>query len=317
MIVVAAAVALALIFARFGSPSTMARHAYDSFTAPTSTSNNLNARLFTFSNHGRTVLWRAAWNEYRAHPLFGGGAGSFQRTWYQQRTTAYTVQDAHNLYAQTLGELGIVGAVLLALFLAAPLVAAWRARRHPLAVGALGAYVAFLLHSIVDWDWQLPAVTLVALLAGAALVVAARGDREVIGVPFTVPLRGTLAGVAVVAALFSFVGLIGSIALQNAQSALLDLRAPRVVSEARTAHRWAPWSAEALRTLGQGELLAGQKQAGLADLRQASRMDPSDWETWFDLASATTGAEKAHATSRARALNPHGPELALLENPPS
>ena len=112
-------------------------------------------------------------------------------------------------------------------------------------------------------------------------------------------------------------GLLGSIALQNAQSALLDLRATRVASEARTAHRWAPWSAEALRTLGQGELLVGKKQSGLADLRHAARMDPGDWETWFDIASATTGVERAAAAARARALNPHGPELELLEHAPS
>jgi hypothetical protein len=305
------------LFAREGSPSTLARHGYDSFTAPPTTPVDLNSRLFTFSNHGRTVLWRAAWDEYTAHPLVGGGAGSFQHQWYAVRTNSYTVVDAHNLYAQTLGELGIVGALLLVVFLGAPLVAAARARRESLAVAALGAYVAFLAHSIVDWDWQLPAVTLLALFAGTTLVVAARGERETASAPLRRGMRVVLASAAVVFGVLAFVGLIANIALSRAESAVQAADGPKAVAEARTAARWAPWSTEALRVRGQGEVLAGNRVAGVADLRRATERDPGDWESWFDLASATTGGEHALAVARVRALNPHGAELGLLAHPPS
>jgi hypothetical protein len=316
-LVVCVVVALGALFVREGSPASLAHRAYDSFTASPTTPVDLNSRLFTFSNNGRTVLWRAAWDEYVAHPLLGGGAGSFQREWFSVRTSPYSVIDAHNLYAQTIGELGIVGALLLAVFLGAPLVAAAKARREPLAVAALGAYCAFLTHSIVDWDWQLPAVTLLALFASATLVVAARGERETASAPLRRATRVAVASAAVVCGVFAFVGLVGNIALSRAEAAVRSVDGPKAVAEARTAVRWAPWSTEALRTRAQGELLGGQRAAGLADLRRATRRDPGDWETWFDLASVTKGAEHLRAVARVKALNPHGSELALLEHPPS
>ena len=201
------------------------------------------------------MLWRSAWDEFRAHPVVGGGAGSFQRWWLAHRTNAYFVQDTHNLYAQTLGELGIVGGALLALFLGLPLVAAVRARWHPLAAPALGAYVAYLVHCIVDWDWQMPAVTLLALFAGAALVVAARGrEPQAAGKPLGQRRRASRSARSRrVAAVVAFVGLIGNIALARSGKALLDGNGKVVVAQAKRAHRWAPWSAQALRDLGEGK----------------------------------------------------------------
>ncbi len=72
-----------------------------------------NGRLFTLSNHGRTVLWRAALDDFLAHPVVGSGAGSFGRWWLAHRTTFYFVEEAHNLYLQTLAEVGVVGFALL------------------------------------------------------------------------------------------------------------------------------------------------------------------------------------------------------------
>ena len=314
--VIALLAAIAGIVAAYGSPSTIARRTYHSFTGPPTGGQNLNSRLFSLSNNGRTVLWRAAWDEFRAHPVAGGGAGSFQRWWLAHRTTGYLVTDAHNLYVQTLGELGVVGGSLLALFLGLPLVAAARARWHPLAAPALGAYVAYLVHCIVDWDWQVPAVTLLALFAGAALVVAARGESRTAAGPLRRPARVAIGALAALAAVVAFVGLIGNIALAHSGRALLDGNGKVVVAQAKRAHRWAPWSAQALRQLGEGRILTGNRRAGLADLRSAAATDPGDWETWFDLASATTGPARARAVARVRALDPAGPELARLEHPP-
>ena len=302
----------------YGSPSKIAHRTYHSFTGPPTGGQNLNSRLFSFSNNGRTVLWHAAWNEFRAHPVAGGGAGSFQRWWLAHRTTAYYVTDTHNLYAQTLGELGAIGAVLLALFLGLPLVAAFRARWHPLAATALGGYVAYLVHCIVDWDWQVPAVTLLALFTGAALVVAARGENQAAARPLRRPARIAIGAVAAIAAVVAFVGLIGNIALAAQQQALLADKGKVVVSEAKTAHRWAPWSAQALRELGDGSSCIGdragrargpargrgQGSGRLGDLVRPRRPRPA-------------GRARALAVARVRALNPAAPELAQLEHPPA
>ncbi len=197
-----------------------------------------------------------------------------------------------------------------------PLVAAIRARWHPLAATALGAYVAYLVHCIVDWDWQVPAVTLLALFAAAALVVAARGESQAAARPLARTVRIVIGALAAVAAVVAFVGLIGNIALARSEQALQADKGKVVVSEAKRAHRWAPWSAQALRDLGDGKVLIGNKQAGLADLQRAAAKDPGDWETWYDLAATTTGRTHALAVARVRALNPAAPELEQLEHPP-
>ncbi|HET9101951.1 MAG TPA: hypothetical protein VFN55_01255, partial [Solirubrobacteraceae bacterium] len=81
-------------------------------------------------------------------------------------------QDAHSLELQTLAELGVVGLALLAVFLAGVALAARDAlRRAPAAAaGAVAAVTAYFAHSPLDWDWQMPAVTLIAIVLIGALV---------------------------------------------------------------------------------------------------------------------------------------------------
>ena len=126
----------------------------------------------------RPGYWRAALNEYRAHPALGNGAGAFGRYWLQHPSADPEVQgtrDAHSLYIETLAELGPFGLALLLIALGAPLAALPRAR-SPAVPAAAGAYVAYLVHAGVDWDWEMPAVTLAALLCGAAVLAASRPE---------------------------------------------------------------------------------------------------------------------------------------------
>ena len=306
VLLVAAIAALVAVFSAYGSPSTLARHAYDSFVSAPTSGTDLNGRLFSLSNNGRTVLWRAALDDFDAHPVAGSGAGSFGRWWLAHRSSAYFVQDAHNLYLQTLAEGGVVGAALLALFLAVPLAAALRARRHPLVAPACGAYVAFLAHAVVDWDWQMPAVTLLALFAGAVPVVAAR-PRE----PWRLPVwaRGAIGVASAAVAAIAFIGLIGNLALARSQSAVLDGRLHNALDAAESAHRWAPWSATALRQVGETRVLAGDRSAGLKALRTSLAKDAGDWQTWFDVAAVSSGKERQTALAHVRALNRFAPPL--------
>ncbi len=313
-IAVAIIAGLAGVVDRYGSPSTIAHNAYQSFQrVPPVSGSNLNSRLLTFSNNGRTVLWHAAWKEFLAHPIVGSGEGGFARWWLAHRTTNYFVVDTHNLYLQTLGELGLMGAAFLALFLGVPLVAALRARRHPLVAPAFGAYVAYLAHAAGDWDWQMPAVTLLALFAGAVLIAAAR-RVEPAPRPMGRPGRVALGVTAGAAAVVAFVALIGNLALSRADAAILAGRGKQAASAAAKARDWAPWSTRALKDLGDGRLQLHQDSAGLAALRLAAAKDPGDWETWFDIAAGTHGAEQRAALARAKALNPESPEIAGVES---
>lgn len=135
----------------------------------------------------RALYWDVAWQVVAEEPLAGRGAGTFQLDWVQRGPAEIDVLDAHSLYLEQLAELGLVGLALLLLALAPPLVAALRgpAARAGLAA-ATGAYVAFLLHAGLDWDWELPAVTVAGLLCGAALLQ----DRAPRGVSTGEPAEG-------------------------------------------------------------------------------------------------------------------------------
>ena len=305
---IAALVVLIGLFAHYGSPTTLARKAYDSYTAPVPrATNDLNQRLFTLASP-RRLLWAAAWHDVEAHPMLGSGAGTFERFWLQNRTSGEKVRDAHSLYLETLAELGPVGLALLVAVLALPVVAAARARDRRLAAPAFGAYVAFLLHAGIDWDWEMPAVTLLGLFCGTALLLAARSRSRPVLLP--VFARGIAVGAAVALTAFAFFGLLGNRAL-SAANAAADSRQPRKEeSKAREAVRWAPWSSEAWRLVAEGQYAQGDIAGARASLRRALEKTPDDWQLWFNLAAASRGRARAEAIATARRLNPLSPEIA-------
>jgi hypothetical protein len=95
--------------------------------------------------------------------------------WLRYRTIDDFAQDAHSLPVQTLAELGLVGVALLAVFFGGVALAARDAHRLTprVAAGPIAGLVTYAAHAPLDWDWQMPAVTLVAIvLAGALLALA-------------------------------------------------------------------------------------------------------------------------------------------------
>jgi O-antigen ligase len=296
------------LFAHYGSPTTLARKAYDSYTAPVPrATTDLNQRLFTLASP-RRLLWAAAWHDVEAHPVLGSGAGTFERFWLQNRTSGEKVRDAHSLYLETLAELGPIGLALLVAALALPAVAAARARDRSLMAPAFGAYVAFLLHAGIDWDWEMPAVTLLGLFCGTAMLLAARSASRPVRLPLFA--RGVGVGVAVALTAFTFIGLLGNRALSAANAASESRQPKREESKARDGVRWAPWSSEAWRLVAEGQYAQGDLAGARASLRRALDKDPDDWQVWFNLAAASHGRERAAAIDSARRLNPLSPEIA-------
>jgi hypothetical protein len=124
----------------------------------------------------RYEYWRVAVNAFADHPLQGGGSGSFRTDWLRERTIDETVRDAHSLYLETAAELGLVGLAALIVFLIGIVS---MARRSPEAAGAIGALAVYAVHAGLDWDWELPALTLVALTLAARLATTdARPDAS-------------------------------------------------------------------------------------------------------------------------------------------
>jgi O-antigen ligase len=140
--------------------------------AAASSEHGIAQKLF---GQNRPLYWHVAWHEWEKNRVLGSGAGTFDRYWLHHRTVSSFARDAHSLYLETLAELGPIGLALLLAALLIPLLAL-RSRRDPLLATAAAAYVAFLVHAGIDWDWELPAVTLAGLACGSAMLVARRPD---------------------------------------------------------------------------------------------------------------------------------------------
>jgi O-antigen ligase len=124
----------------------------------------------------RGDYWHVAWHVAGDHPLVGTGAGTYDLAWaaFGDVGRWRGALDAHSLYVESLAELGVIGLLLVAVLLA-PVVSGLRAERPTTTLAAgLGGAVTFLVHAGLDWDWEMPAVT----VAGIACLAAVLGSAE-------------------------------------------------------------------------------------------------------------------------------------------
>jgi O-antigen ligase len=143
----------------------------------------VSARFLSIGEDGgaRPQIWKDSLRIVKDHPL-GIGLGNFARVYsiYQRSLiTDKTVEHAHNDYLQLLAETGWIAFVaLLAAFLTFMLKSAQRIRSLDfqsdplvffLAVGAFSALVAIAFHSLFDFNLQIPANCLYAVVLVALL----------------------------------------------------------------------------------------------------------------------------------------------------
>jgi O-Antigen ligase len=123
----------------------------------------------------RYSYWEVALRQFGDAPLRGHGSGSFAADWLRERDVDEVVRDAHSLELETAAELGLVGLALLGLLLGGVVAAAMaaRARAPAAAAGPIAGLSVWAAHSALDWDWEMPSLTLLAvLLAGLLLAIA-------------------------------------------------------------------------------------------------------------------------------------------------
>lgn len=155
------------------APAWLDRQWQDFFDSGTSPGTG-NARLFS-ARGARSDGYRVAVEGFKADPLIGGGAGSFEARYARDRERPVKVRDAHSLPLQTLSELGAIGMALLLGFLGVVATVARRALtgngvlRRGEAAALSAAFAVWLGHACVDWDWEMPVLTATALALGASL----------------------------------------------------------------------------------------------------------------------------------------------------
>jgi hypothetical protein len=280
---VRAVVALAIVgvgamtFSDRGVTGTIS-HEWKSFRTPKTENQFDPARLLSTNSGNRWVWWEEAVGAWSDRPLRGGGAGSFPVLHREYRENKLDVLQPHNVPLQFLAETGLVGFLLayggLLLLVGAGLA---RVRRFEdptvrgMAAALAAGSVAWLLHGVYDWDWDIPATTVPALaflgVLAARPPLAERGRRP----------PDDLGGRVI-----ALVGVTGLLAV-FAVSAVL------------------PWWADtktqdAIATIGDKPTAATlEDAAGKAEL--ASRLDPLSVEP---LLAASIVAERAGKVTRAR-----------------
>lgn len=287
----------------------------ESGDSPSSSSSILNV-----SGSGRYQFWEAAVDESETAPWQGTGPGTFEFWWARHGYTGF-VRNAHSLYLENLGELGIPGLLLIGGFVLFVLgVGTVRSLRAPpeerlvLAAATAGA-AGFAMAAALDWVWQLGALAVAfALLAAVAVSGYSlpeptrrrrRSQRRV---------RNRLQRAAVVAAAAAalvaiWLPLQGATALRASQvdAAQGDLAA--ALEKARDAADAQPYAAapllqQALVLEQQGRLVAAAPKVAAA-----TRKEGEEWRTWMILARIE--AERGRidpalrAYRRAQALNPN------------
>lgn len=139
---------------------------------PHTTSLSTGAQRYTTFQSNRYEYWRVARRAFADQPLHGVGAGGWAVYWRRYRPFGEGAHDAHSLYIQTAAELGLVGLALLCTFLGGVALSARAAiRRDPRwAAGPAAGCAVWAAHVALDWDFQLPAATLPAILLAGVLL---------------------------------------------------------------------------------------------------------------------------------------------------
>src|SRR3954454_10846542 len=326
IIAVAAAVAV-------GVPGLASRE-YHQFAEsdPAAGAGSTRARLASGGDNGRIGMWKIALRGYRSAKLAGHGAGTYEFRFMRERSNAlFKVDDAHSLYVEQLDELGIVGLALVVVVLATmlcTLFARTRSRKDRSLYAAIFALLAtWALHAAIDWDWEMPAITLWAFaLGGVALARRppageAGGPAPPDGGPPRPAPSAAAAARPPVAARLLVAAACAAIAILPVRLALADAHIGHAIlayqrgdctgaaKEGRDATEIDTNAAQGYEVAGLCAGSAGAAEEGVRLLTDAVRTEPGNWHYHYALAlvQGRAGDDPRPEARTAKELNPMEP----------
>jgi O-Antigen ligase len=272
------------------------------------------SRLGESSLNNRWGWWKEAWHGFAGEPLGGTGAGSFEVVHRKFRTSSIDVRETHNLPLQFASETGLVGLALWVGAMAAALVGAWwalgrldgdeRAAAVSLAVGL----PAFLVHGLLDYDWDFVALCGPVLFVVGFLLATGREPLRVGRHYFWV------AAVVLVAwaGLYSIAApRLAAAHVDDAYSEIERGDVEQAASTARSAHSLNPLSVAPFEAWASAEEGAGKLAKARELYVRAVDLQPLNWATWYELGQFDQEVLGKEATARreferALELDPHG-----------
>jgi O-Antigen ligase/Tetratricopeptide repeat len=289
--------------------------------------------LLSGGGSGRWQFWSAAVDQSGENVFVGEGAGSYEHWWSEHASFAYFIRDAHSLYVEVLGELGLVGlGLVLALVVAGIVFGVRRALRtrdeERTTLAAVTAVVAaFAVAAGVDWMWELTAVSVVgftalALTTGPAteIVEPLRPARAGESGPW--PSRRRF-GIGVAAALVAWllivaqaIPLLADREIARSQEAVEQRDLDDALDAAETAQDIQPWASTPYLQLALVVERQGDLSSARAWIGEAIERDERDWQLWLVAARIQTKLGDISAAEqsllRAIELNPRSPLFAGL-----
>ncbi len=268
------------------------------------------SRLTNLGNNGRIDHWRVALDGFRDEPLAGNGAGTYQLLWARDRPYAFTVNDGHSLYLEVMSELGLVGLILIVGTLLALLVGAALRARGPnrnVYAAVLAMTAIWAVHAGIDWDWEMPAVTLwLFALGGLAL---SRSGAEPSGAGPSQIVRIVAALGVLILAVTPAATVISQGHLDKAVAAFKQGDCNTAINSALDSLDAVSVRPEPFEILGFCDVRQGQTQLALQAMDNAVARDPNSWETHYGLAivRAAAGLDPRRQLAIARRLNPLEP----------
>ena len=275
--------------------------------------------LVNASSSSRWLWWKEAWRAWEKQPWRGTGAGTFELTHRLLRTNTIVVTEPHNVPLQFLTETGLVGFVLVLLGVGAAAVGVvkrLRPARDPAVVALAVLCVAYVLHTLVDFDWDFVAVSAPFLLTLGALLggPAVRDEPRVVWSPLPVAVAAALA-------LSLLTPWFAQRDTDSAQAAIFDGRPLVALRDARSARSLNPLALDPLLAEAAALEQLGDVQGARSVYIDAVELQPLNWRGWFELGRFEEGQQDwpraLPALRRAVDLDPQNPlaqaELAAAE----
>jgi len=242
-------------------------------------------RLGSLSANNRLEWWGEAWDVFADHPLAGAGANTFEVARKRYRETASPVTQPHSVPLQFLAGTGLVGLALLAALAAAVAAAAFGAlrrlegREREAAVALSLVPALWVLHALVDYDWDFLAVTGPALFAAGVLAAGGRRPRRL-----SSPAAAAAAGAVALAAIVSVATPWAAERSVREVGAALDRGdTAAAVDAAERARSLDPLSLEPLLARARAEEARRDFDAARAAYREGVRLQPENPESLLAL----------------------------------
>jgi O-antigen ligase len=317
--------ALGAIATADGGPSGFVHDAWHEFSKTSKDDVSDPARIISSNSGNRWVWWEEAAGAWSAKPFGGWGAGSFPVTHKLYRKVELGAAQPHNVPLQFLAETGLVGALIVMTGVALLFWAALArvrgmaaGREREIAVALFAAAVGWLAHGLVDWDWDIPGVTIpVLMFLGVLVAVRAPARAGGLHAERSPAVRSLALGLACVALALTIVSAaLPLLADSRASSALAvsnDAGATELENAAARADLASRLDPTAVRSLlaaaaieqGRGRLLDAKRYLLKAVHRQP--YSSAAWERLLRLTLQTADRPGAQAAGRRLlALDPIG-----------